>query len=72
MQRHAVQRPDVVASRERGIGGCRIAQRLVGADGDEAVEGRLRPVGPVQRGRMTSVAETFFSRIRRARSAADV
>lgn len=50
MQRHAVQRADGIAAGERRIGRRRIAQRLLMTNGDEAVEDRLRPVGPVQRG----------------------
>ena len=45
VQRYAVERPEIIAARDGLVGGFRIAQRLVGADGDEAVECGLRLLG---------------------------
>ncbi len=50
MERHAVQGAELVAARDGGIGGFRIAQGLIGADGDEAVERPIGLLGPRQGG----------------------
>ncbi len=44
-----MERPEIVAARDRFVGGLGISQRLVGADGDEAIEGDLRPLGTGKR-----------------------
>ena len=50
MERHAVQRPERAPLGNGRVGGFGIAQCLIGADGDEAVERGLGFLGARQRG----------------------